>query len=307
MNRQDNAPAASLRGFFCALSALLIWGLSPIYWRELSGVSSFEVVLHRVVWSCLFLFPLILRREHRKEFLSAVKNSRILLILLCTTFLISTNWLIFIWAIANDLVLQTSLGYYINPLLNVLLGMIFLGERLRRAQALAAILACSGVVYLTIGMGQFPWVALSLACTFSLYSLIRKVAPVGALAGLTLEIALLSVPSAAWLIHLYLSGRGAFLYMGMKIDLLLMATALATGLPLLLFTIGARQMRLSTLGFMQYILPSGYFLCAVFVFREPFSGAQLISFVIIWAALAIYSIDSALLHGKNPSPLNTKP
>ncbi|MHC1728127.1 MAG: EamA family transporter RarD [Syntrophobacteraceae bacterium] len=293
-----NTAVPSLRGFFCALSALLIWGLSPIYWKELSGVSSFEIVLHRVVWSCLFLFPLVLRQDPWKEFSSALRNRRILMILLCTTILISTNWLIFIWAIANDFVLQTSLGYYINPLLNVLLGVVFLGERLRRAQAFAAILACAGVVYLTISMGEFPWVALSLACTFALYSLIRKVAPVGALAGLTLEIVLLSLPSAAWLLYLHLTGSGAFLHMGTSIDLLLMASALATGFPLLLFTIGARQMRLSTLGFMQYILPSGYFLCAVFIFNEPFSGAQLTSFFIIWVALAIYSTDSALLHKK---------
>jgi len=296
---EHKAPGDSLRGFFCAASAYLIWGLSPIYWKTLSNVPPFEILLHRIVWSFFFLVPLVAREKNRREFFAAIRNRRVMGIMLGTAVLVSINWLVFIWAVANDRVLQTSLGYYINPLLSVLLALVILRERLRRAQALAVVLAAIGVVYLTVSLGQFPWVAFSLAITFGLYGLIRKIAPVSALAGLAIETLLLFPPAIAWLFHLHTQGQGAFLRMGVFIDLSLMATALVTALPLLLFTLGARRLHLSTIGFMQYITPSCFFLFAVFLFREPVSPAQITTFIFIWSALALYSADSVLTHRKS--------
>jgi chloramphenicol-sensitive protein RarD len=282
----------SLKGFLCAASAFLIWGLSPLYWKTLHAVPPFEIVLHRVVWSFLFLLPLIPIQKRTTEFLSALKSPRALLTLLATTFFVSTNWLLFIWAVNNDLVLQASLGYYINPLFSVLLGVVFLGEKLRPAQILAVLLAGAGVLYLTLSLGQFPWVALTLAFTFGLYGLVRKITPVSALVGLAVETLLLFPPAVGYLTYLHVTHKGAFLSVGMSTDLLLMATALATALPLLLFTLGARRLNLSTLGFMQYLVPSCFFLFAVFVFKEPISWIQIWTFVMIWSALAVYSVDS---------------
>jgi chloramphenicol-sensitive protein RarD len=293
------ASGDSAQGFFCAASAFLIWGLSPAYWKILSSVPVLEVVLHRIVWSFFFLLPIVAMEKNRGQFMSALRNPRILLIMVCTAVLISVNWLIFIWSVISGHVLQASLGYFINPLLNVVMGMVFLRERLRRAQVVAVILAGTGVVYLTVSLGQFPWIAFSLAFLFGSYGLIRKVAPVSALAGLSIETLLLFPPAAGWLAYLYATDRGALLHMGYGIDISLMASALVTAFPLLLFTAGARLLRLSTLGLMQYIVPSCYFLFAVLVYREPVSAAQIITFFFIWTALAIYSADSALLYRKN--------
>ncbi|SPF47735.1 Protein RarD [Syntrophobacter sp. SbD1] len=242
--------------------------------------------------------PIVALEKNRGEFMTALRNPRILRIMICTAVLVSANWLIFIWAVINGFVLQASLGYYINPLLNVVMGMVFLRERLRRAQAVAVILASTGVLYLTVSLGQFPWIAFSLAFAFGAYGLIRKVAPVSALAGLSIETLLLFPPAAGWLVYLYATDRGAFLHMGYGIDLSLMASALVTAFPLLLFTSGARQLHLSTLGFMQYIVPSCYFLFAVAVYREQVSAAQITTFFFIWTALAIYSADSAVFYRK---------
>lgn len=289
----------SVKGLLCAASAFLIWGASPVYWKTLGSVPAFEVLMHRIVWSFLFLVPLLAHSSNRGEFMAALRNTRVLRIMLLTAVLVSINWLIFIWAVINGFVLQTSLGYYINPLLNVLLGVLVLRERLRRAQAIAVILAAAGVLYLTLSVGQFPWIALTLASSFALYGLIRKVAPVSALAGLGIETLLLFPPAAGWLVYLHLTHQGALLHSGWAIDALLAATALVTAFPLLLFTTGARSLDLSTLGFMQYIVPSCYFLFAVFVYNEPVSVTQVTTFVLIWAALAIYSADSVLFHRKN--------
>ncbi|MCU0574173.1 MAG: EamA family transporter RarD [Syntrophobacteraceae bacterium] len=298
---------SSLKGFLCALSAFLIWGLSPVYWKTLTGVPAFEIVLHRVVWSFLFLLPLLPIQKRTGEFLSVMKHPRTLATLLATTLLVAVNWLLFIWSVNNGLVLQASLGYYINPLFSVLLGVVILGERLRRAQVIAVLLAAAGVLHLTIGLGRFPWIALSLAFTFGLYGLVRKIAPVSALVGLAVETLLMLPPSLGYLTYLYLDGRGAFLHSGTSIDLLLMASALATALPLLLFNLGTRILHLSTIGFMQYIVPSCFFLFAVFVFGESISSVQLWTFALIWAALALYTADSMLLHGKTLAPLASKP
>jgi chloramphenicol-sensitive protein RarD len=279
-------------GVVYAASAFLIWGISPIYWRALRAVPAFEIILHRMVWSFFFLVPLILVMRRWKDFIDALKNYRTLLILLFTALIVGANWLLYIWAVNNNNLLQASLGYYINPLVNVVLGMVFLKERLRPPQILAVLLASSGVLYLTIYYGEFPWIALALALSFGLYGLIRKIAPVGSLVGLTVETLLLSIPALVYLFYLDSQGVGNIFRVSLKLDLLLMGCALVTATPLLFFTLGARRLYLSTVGLLQYIAPSCMFLLAVFLFREPLVKAQVVTFIFIWTALAIYSTDS---------------
>lgn len=294
-------------GIASAVGAFLIWGLSPIFFKWLKAVPPFEILMHRMVWSFVFLMPLILFLGHWNAFKSALMNRRTMGILLGTTLLVSVNWFLFIWAINNNQILQTSLGYYINPLINVLLGRIFLKERLRRPQIIAVCIAAAGVGYLTFQFGRIPWISLTLAFTFGFYGLIRKTAPVGALEGLALETLLMSGPALAYLCYLNAAGGGAFFRMGPRIDFLLMGTALVTALPLLLFTEGARRIFFSTVGILQYIAPSSTFLLAVFVYGEPFSTAKLWTFILIWTALVLYSADSVLYYRRYHSALRKTP
>ncbi len=286
-------------GVVYAGSAFLIWGLSPIYWKALASVPAFEILMHRMIWSFLFLVPLALRKDKRRECLGAITTRSTLLILCFTTLIVGGNWFLFIWAINSGHILQTSLGYYINPLVNVLLGVVFLKERLRKLQSAAVGLAFIGVLYLTVSYGQFPWVSLALAFSFGFYGLIRKVAPVGPLVGLTVETLLLAVPATVYLIYLDRVGVGAFLRVDAATSFLLMGAALVTGLPLLLFTNGAKRLHLTTIGFLQYIAPSGTFLLAIFVYHEPLQPAQLLTFILIWSALALYSWDSVMHYRKS--------
>lgn len=267
--------------------------MSPVYWKLLESVPVFEILMHRIVWSFFFLIPLLILQSKWREFRATVKNPRTLLILLSTTVFIAGNWFTFIWAINHGLILQASLGYYVNPLVNVFLGMIFLRERLRPLQLVSLILAGSGVLFLTLWVGEFPWVGLVLAFSFGFYGLIRKVAPVGPLVGLSVETLILSVPALAYLFYLGITGTGVFFRMGVRTDVLLMISALVTGLPLLLFNEGAKRLHLSTVGFLQYISPSCIFVLGVFVYDEAISHAQIAAFVLIWTALLVYSADSA--------------
>ncbi|MCP4694717.1 MAG: EamA family transporter RarD, partial [Desulfobacterales bacterium] len=259
---------------------------------HLTAISAVEIVMHRVVWSFLFLIPLLILQKRWGAFISVLKKPRLMGVLCATTLLVGFNWLIFIWAVIHDHILQASLGYYINPLVNMLLGAIFLKERLRPPQLAAVILAGAGVLYLTLDYGETPWVSLSLAFTFGFYGLIRKVAPVSALEGLSVETLLLCPAALGGLVYLDVIGSGAFLRTTPGMSLLLMAAALVTALPLLFFNKGARRLHLTTIGFMQYIAPSCTFLLAVFIYGEPMPAAQLVTFGMIWAALALYSADS---------------
>lgn len=300
--RKETQQQGSLPGVLYTFSAFLIYGLGPLYWKQLHGVPAFEILMHRIVWSFLFLIPILAYEKRFGEFISALKDRGALLTLLASTLIIGVNWYLFIWAVNHDHLLQASLGYYISPLVSVFLGMAVLRERLRRPQLLATILAGIGVAYLTLRIGEAPWVALSLAFSFGLYGLIRKVTPVGALTGLSVETFLLAFPAVIYLLHINAAGSGAFARLGVGTDLLLMGTALLTALPLLLFTSGARLLRLSTVGFIQYVSPSCNFLLAVFCFGEPLSVDQLWTFLIIWTALAVYSADSVLC-SRRPSAL----
>ena len=289
----DPTPAS---GVACAFLAFLIWGLSPIYWKTLQHVPAVEIILHRVVWSFAFLMPLVVVGRQWPAFKAAATTPKTLGILFITAILVGVNWLIYIWAVNNGRVLQASLGYYINPLVNVLLGMVFLRERLRPAQTVAVGLAALGVFNLTFRYGAFPWVSLSLAFSFGLYGLVRKVAAVGPLVGLTVETLLLTVPAGIWMVHLNRIGSGAFLSTGVATDLLLLGTGILTSTPLLLFNLGAKRITLTTLGLVQYTAPTGMLLLGITLFDEPFTTAQAITFGLIWTALALYSWDSLRVH-----------
>lgn len=293
-SESETSRSESVLGVIYAGAAFLIWGAAAVYWKELRSVPPLEIIAHRVAWSFLFLLPIVVFQRQWAEFVAILKNPRMLLILLSTAILVAANWLLYVWAVNNNHLLQASLGYYINPLVNVVLGMVFLRERLRPPQVIAVLLATAGVLYLTVQYGQFPWIAIGLAMSFGLYGLIRKVAPASSLVGLTVETLLLSLPSIGYLIYLAVQETGSVFRVGLNLDLLLIGCGPLTAVPLLFFTAGAKRLYLSTVGLMQYIGPSGMFLLAVFHYDEPFSTAQIWTFVMIWTALAIYSTDSVI-------------
>jgi len=283
-------------GLLVAMQAFLIWGLSPLYWNHISQVPAFETLMHRVVWSLAFLLPILVFQKKMRPFLKALTTPRTLAVLTLTTCLVGANWFMFIWSINHGHVMQTSLGYYINPLVTVFLGMLFLKERLTTKQKTAVLLAGIGVVWLTIDYGTLPWISLALAFSFAFYSLIRKVVDVGPLVGLTVETLLMAVPASIYLGYLGATGGGTFLHSGATTDLFLMGTALMTALPLLLFNLGAKALSLSTIGFIQYLAPTCTFLLAVFYFKEPLDPSLVRTFVLIWSALALVTWDSIVIY-----------
>jgi chloramphenicol-sensitive protein RarD len=244
------------------------------------------------VWAFLFLAVLTIAQKRWVEVLRVLKTPRIMGVLFVTAILVCINWLVYVWAVNAGYLLQASLGYFINPLVNVLLGMIFLRERLSRNQTVAVVIAGLAVIYRTVAIGQFPWVAMTLGLGFGFYGLIRKIAPVTSLVGLTVETLWLVPCSAGYLIFLDLQGQGALLRTTVAMDALLIGTGVVTAVPLLFFNLGARRINLSSVGLMQFIAPTCMFLLAVADYGEPFSVDQLGTFALIWAALAIYSIDS---------------
>lgn len=285
-------------GFFFGLVAYLIWGVLPLYFKLLTMVPPIEIVANRIVWSLIFLVLLITLWRRWKPIRAAFSSGRIVLILLLTAALIATNWLVYVWAVVNGHVLETSLGYYLNPLFNVLLGVVLLKERLSRAQAGAVLLAASGVGVLAWGAAAGLWISLSLAFSFGLYGFIRKIAPVDALEGLSVETALLAPISLFYLLwaHQGPSGLAAF---GTTATALLVLGGAITAIPLLLFNAAAKRLPYSTLGFLQYIAPSLQFLLAVTIFGEPLTPAHALCFGAIWTALAIFAVESLRLGRAN--------
>ena len=282
----------SISGLLAGGSAFLIWGLVPIYWKVLSHVPALETITHRIVWSFIFLLPVIYLQGQWKIFLNTFKSFRTIKWLFVTTLLVASNWFLFIWAVNNDMILQASLGYYINPLVNVLFGIVFLQERLRKFQLLAVMIAAFGVLYLTWQYGSFPYIAIILAVTFALYGLIRKKLNLNPAVGLAVETLILTIPGLVYLVWLEKTNTATFLHKDYITDIFLICTALVTALPLLLFNIGVKRLRLATVGFLQYLGPSLMFILAVFAYGEPLSVHQLIAFIFIWAALVVYTIDS---------------
>lgn len=282
----------ALIGGFYAIGAFGTWGLLPIYFKIMEAVPPAEILAHRIVWSAI-LVGLLLKFIGRWHDVRVILQNRRLVMWLCvSSVLLSGNWMLFIWAVTNGYMLQGSLGYYINPMVNVVLGVFLLGERLSRAQWVAVGLSLVGVCILAAGLGEFPWIAVSLALMFGFYGYVRKTAPVGAATGFFVETLLVVVPALAYLIYLGWMGAGAFRAHSVSDDLLLVFAGVITASPLIMFSAAARRLRYATVGLFQYLAPTMQFLLAVLVFGEAFTDTHKITFCLIWIALAIYSIDT---------------
>lgn len=278
-------------GILAGLSAYFIWGLAPLYFKAVAEIPLWEVLAQRIFWSlvvCL-VFLAVLRRWG--ELKTAIGNPKTRRALTISTLLITVNWSIYIWAVAEGRVLEASLGYYINPLLNVALGVLVLKERLSRFQAVAVGLAALGVLNQAVAMGHLPWVALSLGISFALYGLVRKQAAVESLVGLTVETGIVAPLALGYMVWLGATGHSSY-GDAWTTDLLLVGFGPLTAVPLLLFAIAARRLKLSTLGFLQYLAPTLQFLLALTVWREPFTWVQGVTFGLIWTALVFYSLDA---------------
>lgn len=289
----SNAPLPqtdSPRGLLYAIAAYGIWGFLPIYMKALAHVPPLEVIAHRVIWSLPIAGAVLLWQGRQGEVLAALRQPRLLAMAALTAGLISVNWLIYVWAIANDHALDAALGYYINPLFSVFLGATLLKERLSRGQFAAIALAASAVVILTVQAGSLPLVAIGLTLSWGVYAYCKRSLPLGPNQGFTLEVLLLTPFAAGFLIWQALGGAGSFGPSQIDTTLLLLGAGPVTAIPLLFYANGAKLIRLSTIGILQYIAPTMIFLCAVFLFGEPFDGARLIAFPMIWAALVIYSV-----------------
>lgn len=275
------------KGILFALGAYVLWGLFPIYWKQLTGIPASQLIGHRIVWSFLLLFLFILARGQVRA-LIGVLNAQTLRIYAAAAVLISINWYLYVWAVIHGFVVEASLGYYINPLLSVLLGVVIFRERLRALQWLPIGLAALGVLYLTVNFGSVPWIALVLAVTFGLYGVIKKAAPLGSLFGLTLETGLLLVPALAFLAFAEVEGTGAFLHSPPTLNWMMMGGGLVTAVPLLLFAGAASRVPLGTLGILQYVTPTMQFLLGVLVYHESFTRVSLVGFSLVWIGLALF-------------------
>lgn len=278
-------------GVIFALAAYGMWGFAPLYFKLLKAMPAQEILLHRIVWSVLVLCILVLVSGKLRQVKAAVTNIKVMAILLVSGLLLAVNWLIFIWAINNDHLLDGSLGYYINPLFNVFLGRLFLQERLRPLQKTAVALAFTGVAILIISFGQVPWIALSLAVTFGIYGLLRKKVAVDSLPGLLLE-TMMMLPFALVYWVGFSSEMSNLGTNSLSLNITLICAGIVTTAPLLCFTAAARRLRYSTLGFFQYLGPSIMFIMAVWWFNEPLDQAKIITFIFVWLALALFSFDS---------------
>ena len=279
------------RGLAAGIAAFAIWGLFPLYLHPLLNVPPTQVIAHRIVWSCLILLGWMGVRGELGRLTATLTNPRLLSRLALTALLISGNWLVYVWSVTHEHIVETSLGYYINPLVNVLLGVVVLHERLNRAQWLAIALAAIAVGYLTVLAGRPPWIACTLALSFSLYGFVRKVISVEALPGLASETLLLAPLAVAYLAWCQAAGSGALGTAGAGVSALLIASGLVTAIPLLLFAYGTRRLPYSTVGVLQYIAPSLQLACGVVVYHERFGLERAVGFAIIWSALLIYAAD----------------
>jgi chloramphenicol-sensitive protein RarD len=284
------------KGVWYAVGAYFLWGLFPIYWKWLEQVPATQLLSHRIIWSFLFLFLIVLWLRQGSAFRAAISSPRVLLIYSCAAILLAINWLTYVWAVNAGFIVETSLGYFINPLLSMLLGVVILRERLRLWQWISVGLAAIGVVYLTVAYGSLPWIGLILAFSFGLYGFIKKTAPLGSLHGVTLETGILFLPAVLFLVFTEATGTGAFLHSSPISNLLMVGAGVITAVPLLMFAAASQRIPLSLVGVLQYIAPTMYFLIGVLIYGEPLTVERLIGFVIIWAALAIFAVEGFLHH-----------
>lgn len=281
------------RGIALGVSAYLVWGVLPMFWKLLESVSSTEILAHRIVWSIVFL-AVVISVRHNWEHVRSLEM-RTVARLMGAGLLLAINWGTYIWAVNSGHIVETSLGYFINPLLSVLLGVVILRERLEPGQWAAVAIAALGVTYMTVQVGSLPWIALLLAGTFALYALLKKQrADVGPVESLTIEVSAILLPALAFLTYRGITGEGAFLADGAGTTTLLALTGVATAVPLMLFGAAAHRIKLSTVGILQYIAPSIQFLIGVFVYSEEVTGHELIGFVFVWIALAVFTTHGVL-------------
>ncbi len=281
-------------GVLAAAGAYILWGVLPAYWKLLHDVPAYEILSHRMVWSLLLTLGLIVLLGRKDAFRRAAGERRNLITFSTTALLLAINWLLYIWAVNAGFIVEASLGYFINPLLNVVFGMIFFREKLRPMQWMAIFFAALGVLYLTFYYGQFPWIAMVLAVTFAIYGLLHKKNPLGPLDGLCLETAVFFLPSVFFLLGLEYVQGGSFGHIGLSGSLLLAGAGIITTVPLLLFGYAAHMIPLSTLGLLQYLAPSINLLLGVFVYDEDFSRQRMVGFLLIWIGIVIYVAENMI-------------
>ncbi|WP_415898326.1 EamA family transporter RarD [Neptuniibacter sp. QD48_11] len=293
------------KGIYYAVAAFVMWGLVPVYFKAVDDVPAFEVLAHRVVWSVVFLGLFLLLKGKLSELTTLRNSPKILLSLGLSALVISINWLVFIWAVSEQRIVETTLGYFINPLINIVFGFFIFSERLRFLQMIAVAIAAVAVLYQIILIGELPWVALTLATSFSIYSVLRKKIPIDSITGLLVETLWLFPMALVYM--LWLSSQSNFVLLnGSKdIQILLLAAGLVTSLPLIAFAAGARRLSLTMVGLFQYIGPSIAFLIAVFYYNEPMDQNRLITFVMIWIALAIFSVEGVLVQRRKKQDVLT--
>jgi chloramphenicol-sensitive protein RarD len=294
------------KGIWYAVGAYTIFGCFPLYWKLLERVPALQTVSHRILWSCVLLLVWMATTGSQATFRSAWRSPRIIGLYAAAALTIAINWFVYIWAVDAGFVVQTALGYFINPLVSVVLGVAFLHERLRRLQWVAVGLAAAGVIHLTIYYRTPPWIALTLAASFGTYGLLKKLAPLDALQGMVVETSVLSLPALAYLAAANHAGSGAFGHAGAALTLLMIGAGPVTTLPLLLFAAAARRIPLSLMGMIQYINPTLQFLLGVFLYKEPFTRGQFAGFACVWGALVLFAgegyvaISSTAGHTTNP-------
>ena len=284
------------KGIWYGIAAYAMWGFFPIYWKLLHDVPALQLLGHRIAWSFLLLLAYVLLTKKWNDFRSVAFDRKTLGIYAVAGVLLSLNWLIYVWGVNAGFIVETSLGYFINPLLSVLFGVIFLREKLRPMQWLPVIIAAIGVTYLTVTYGRPPWIALSLAFTFGLYGLVKKLSPLGSVFGLTLETGIVFPAALVYLIVVQANGTGGFLHDGLTVDLLLIGAGVVTTIPLLMFASAAKEIPLNMIGVLQYFAPTIQFLIGVFVYKEPFDTTRFIGFGIVWLALIIFWVENVSAH-----------
>ncbi len=290
------------KGILYGVGAYTLWGFFPIYWKLLHHISAIQLIGHRIIWSCILLLVVIAVTKQWKDF-RATLTAKVISVYTIAAILIGINWFMYVWAVNANYIVETSLGYFINPLISVMLGILFFKERLRIAQWIPVVIAALGVGYLTYVYGRLPYISLALAFSFGLYGLVKKLSPLGSLYGLTIETGILLIPALIYLIVMDINGTGAFLHTGSASDLLMIGAGVVTTIPLLMFASAARSIPLWVVGLLQYIAPTIQFMLGVFVYKEPFSHNQLIGFGIVWFALAIFLIENYLASRAPAEPL----
>ena len=282
------------RGILYGIGAYTLWGFFPIYWKFLHAVPALQVIGHRIGWSFILLSVYILLTRQWNGFRSVAFKWKTIGIYSIAAILLSFNWFIYVWGVNAGFIVETSLGYFINPLLSVLLGVLFLRERLRPLQWIPVGLAALGVGYLTFAYGRLPWIALSLAFTFGFYGFVKKLSPLGSLYGLTLETGIVFPIALVYLAFVGFNGTGAFLQNGALVDVLLIGAGIVTTIPLLMFASAAKQIPLTVVGLLQYIAPTLQFLIGVLVYKEPFDLSRFIGFGLVWVALIVFAVENFL-------------